>query len=128
MGFKINDFTPLIKSQNKQRSNIFLRLACDSVVDNARPNTPKSSGVNKNGSKAASGNLRNDVLKQVDGLHGRVEWRKVYASYQERGKRADGSRVVRKYTTPGTGPHFAEKAVQKTVTESHGLLKASRLI
>lgn len=128
MSVKITDNTPLIKSQMKQRSSIFLRLACDNVVDNARPNTPKSSGVNKNGSKAASGNLRNDVLKQVNGLHGTVEWRKVYASYQERGMRADGSRKVKNYTTPGTGPHFAEKAVKKTVENTNIIAKLAHFI
>lgn len=33
-----------------------------------------------------------------------------YAAYQERGMRADGSRKVRHYTTPGTGKHFLKNA------------------
>lgn len=38
-----------------------------------------------------------------------------YAAYQERGKRKDGTHVVRKYTTPNTGAHFLENAANKIV-------------
>lgn len=34
----------------------------------------------------------------------------AYAAYQERGMRADGSHVVRQYTTPGTGAHYLRDA------------------
>jgi len=33
-----------------------------------------------------------------------------YARYQEFGQRADGSHVVRNYTTPGTGAHYLRDA------------------
>ena len=33
-----------------------------------------------------------------------------YAAYQERGMRADGTHVVRNYTSAGTGAHFLETA------------------
>lgn len=92
-------------------------MACDAVLKESKPVTPKDKG-----------NLGRDVLRTVNGLHGVIEWRKTYASYQERGMRADGSRKVRNYTTPGTGPHFAENAVMKIVDNSGGLLKASRLV
>lgn len=35
----------------------------------------------------------------------------VYAAYQERGMRLDGSHKVKKYTTPGTGKGFLAAAV-----------------
>lgn len=41
----------------------------------------------------------------------RVEVDKAYASYQERGRRADGSHVVRNYTTPGTSSGFFMRAI-----------------
>lgn len=44
----------------------------------------------------------------------RVEIDKAYAEYQERGMRADGSRVVRKYTTGGTGKGFFKRAIDGT--------------
>ena len=63
------------------------------------------------GSIQSAGNLRE---------HGRVEkgdsgvfylvWDTVYALYQWFGVRADGSRRVRRYTTPGTGTQWVEKA------------------
>lgn len=115
--YKIDDFTPGISSQTKQRASIFLRMAADKIVDTARPNTPKRDNY-----------LNKDVLTRVTGLHGEVEWRKEYASYQEAGQRRDGSRKVKNYTTPGTGPHFAENAVKEVVANSGGILRASRLI
>ena len=39
-----------------------------------------------------------------------------YAVYQERGMRADGSRVVRRYTTPSTGKAYLRKA-GKTISK-----------
>ena len=33
-----------------------------------------------------------------------------YAAYQERGMRADGSHRVRKYSRPGSGPHYLARA------------------
>jgi len=35
-----------------------------------------------------------------------------YAEYQERGMAADGSRVVKNYSRPGSGAHFLEDAVK----------------
>ena len=42
----------------------------------------------------------------------RVEVGKEYAAYQERGRREDGSHVVRNYTTPGTGAGWFLAAIQ----------------
>lgn len=117
MGFKISDNISMLKSQTAQRASIFLRLACDQVVTEAKPNTPKDKG-----------NLRMDILKTVLGLHGTLEWRKGYASYQERGMRADGSRKVKHYTTPGTGPHFAVNAIDKTIENTGIVAKLAHLI
>lgn len=117
MSVKYTDFTGNILNGTKQRASIFLRVAAEQVVSVARPNTPKDKG-----------NLRQDVLKRVVGLHGEVEWRKVYAEYQERGSRRDGSHRVRHYTTPGTGPHYAENAVKEVVGKTNIIAKLSHLI
>lgn len=42
----------------------------------------------------------------------RVEVNKEYAAYQERGKRLDGSHVVRNYTTGGTGAGWFQKSIE----------------
>lgn len=43
-----------------------------------------------------------------------IRYNKVYAAYQERGARRDGSRVVRRYTTAGTGKGYLSDALSKT--------------
>lgn len=43
----------------------------------------------------------------------RVEANKEYAAYQEAGMAKDGTRIVKNYTTPGTGPHWFQGAIDK---------------
>ncbi len=38
-----------------------------------------------------------------------------YGDYQERGMRRDGTRVVKKYTTPGTGKEYLQDSGKKVV-------------
>lgn len=117
MGVKVTDNTDSILGMTQQRASIFLRIIAEQVVDISRPGTPRDKG-----------NLRQDVLKTVNGLKGQIEWRKGYAQYQERGKRADGSHVVKNYTTPGTGPHFAENAVTEVISKSTNIAKQAGLL
>lgn len=117
MSVKVTDNTPSIINTTTQKASIFLRELCDTVVNISTPKTPKDKG-----------NLSRDILKQVLGLHGRIEWRKVYASFQEAGVRADGTHRVRKYTTAGTGPHFAENAVNDAIKDTGVIAKRSGLI
>jgi len=64
-----------------------------------------------------SGDLQKEIEhKKVAKLVHKVIINKEYAAYQEKGQRADGSRVVRKYTTPGTGKN-ALKDGGTTVTK-----------
>lgn len=52
-----------------------------------------------------------------------------YAAYQERGRRFDGSHVVKNYTTPGTGKDFLKGAAQQVVDKGIEYLKqANQLI
>lgn len=95
MSVKVVSYTPLIKSATLQNCNIALRLMASAIVQEATPKTPKQFG-----------DLRNNVLRQVLGLNAKVSWNQRYASIQE-------SKQFRNYTTPGTGPHFAENAVKK---------------
>lgn len=43
-----------------------------------------------------------------------------YAAYQERGMRADGSHIVRHYTTPGTGKDYLKNAFDSVIKEGIG--------
>jgi hypothetical protein len=94
---------------------LFLRFLMDDVDKRAFPITPKKEG-----------RLRESPLKQVLGLHGRMEWKKVYAAPQEAG--VIRGRQVRNYTTPGTGPHYAEKAVTGAVLNAEGTMRKARLV
>lgn len=96
---KITDNTPLVKNQIKQKASIFLRLMADEMIKISTPGTPKDTG-----------RMRMDIIKQVLGLHGTVVWGKNYSVFQEK-------KQYKNYTTPGTGPHFAENAAKKL----HGL-------
>lgn len=42
-------------------------------------------------------------------------WPVAWAQYQNRGRRADGTHVVRRYTTSGTSKGFVDRGVQDTV-------------
>lgn len=113
----VTDNTSKIKMDTKIKTSLFLRLALDEVYDIARPVTPRDKG-----------NLSRDVIRQVLGLKGRIEWRKSYASYQERGRRADGSHVVKNYTTPGTGKLFIRNSIVKVINKTPSLMRKAGLI
>ncbi|MCF0232586.1 MAG: hypothetical protein HUJ63_10070 [Enterococcus sp.] len=61
------------------------------------------------------GDLRQLVTRRVENGNGVIVWTVPYAQYQERGKRWDGTHVVRHYTTPGTGKYFARTAVEQSM-------------
>lgn len=111
MPVKIIDNTSKIIGDSKVNGSIFLRTMADEIDKIARPNTPK-----------LFGDLRNNIIKSILGLSGKIKWAQVYASYQERGRRADGSHVVRKYTSGG-GAHFAENAVNEAVGRTGSIAK-----
>lgn len=110
MSYTLKDNTLAIENTTTQKANIFLRLFAEAVVKTSTPRTPKKTG-----------RLRADVLKQVLGLSGKIKWMKDYAIYQE-------TKQYRNYTTPGTGPHFAEKSVKQTVNETQRIAKQAGLI
>jgi len=101
MSVKITDNTVSIKQSFRSRSSIFLRIAAEEIVRESTKKTPKRLG-----------NLRRDIIKEILGVSGKIVWGKNYAKYQE-------TKQFKKYTTPGTGPHFAENAV-KNITMSIG--------
>lgn len=107
---EIRDNTDQITNNITQKSNIFLRLMADKIVNISTPKTPKKTG-----------RLRMDINKQVLGLNGKIKWGKGYAKIQE-------VKQFKNYTTPGTGPHFAENAVNEGVKETSKIAKQAGLI
>lgn len=53
----------------------------------------------------------------------RVSYNEKYAAYQERGRRKDGSRVVKNYTTAGTGKSYLKDAGSKVVSKANDYAK-----
>lgn len=110
MSVKVTDNTINITKRITQKSNIFLRTLAEDVVKTSNRKTPKREGF-----------LRRDVVKQVLGLKGKIEWRKDYAEKMETVQFAN-------YTTPGTGPHYAEDAVKKTIKQTSSIARRVGLI
>ena len=59
------------------------------------------------------GNLRTNVSIMADS----ITYESPYAKYQYRGMREDGSRVVKNYTTPGTGPYWDKRMVSAEIKD-----------
>lgn len=102
MSVSVIDNTPKILAEVKLNGSIAIKRALDDVKRLSRPITPLKQGQ-----------LRDNVLSSVAGLKGIIKWGMVYAQYQERGARRDGSHRVRKYTTGGTGKGFAKSTVSQ---------------
>lgn len=100
MSVKVTNNSAAIKTLVAQNMSIALRLIVSAIETESTPHTPKRTG-----------DLRKNILKQVLGLKGKIQWNQRYAVYQE-------AKQYPNYTTPGTGAHFAENAVKKVVENS----------
>lgn len=97
-----------IRQLTTQRISLANRLIIEDIHRTSLHNTPM-----------LSSQLRRNVTKTVvpETYTGTIIWRQCYAAYQERGMRADGTHVVKNYTTSGTGKDFAKNAVKKTLKQ-----------
>lgn len=95
-----------IRQLTAQRISLANRLIIEDIHRTSLHNTPM-----------LSSQLRRNVTKTVvpETYTGTIIWRQCYAAYQERGMRADGTHVVKNYTTPGTSKDFAKNAVKETL-------------
>ena len=96
-----------IRQLTTQRISLANRLIIEDIHRTSLHNTPM-----------LSSQLRRNVTKTVvpETYTGTIIWKVPYASYQERGSRADGSHIIKNYTTPGTGKDFAKNAVKETLS------------
>lgn len=120
MSIQIKDNSAKIVLETTKNASLGLRYIAEAVVDESTPHTPKDEG-----------NLQRDVIKQVLGLNGSIQWRKVYAQAQERGYWVTGPLAgvkIKNYTTPGTGPHFAENAIRKVAKNYMTYFRKARLV
>ena len=105
MSVRIDDKTKQYQGKTKQQASLFLRQVTEEIIRQAEPKTPKKTGQ-----------LRRNIFKQVIGLKGKVVWNQRYAAYQEDIQHLN-------YTTPGTGPHFAERAVKNVTANTDVIAK-----
>lgn len=117
MTVKITSHTVEIIADMESNIPVALRFMAQDIKDISEPKTPKKLG-----------DLRDSTVISVLGKKATIKWIKVYAGYQEAGQRADGSHKVKKYTTPGTGPHFALNAVKEVDSKAEIYLRKARVI
>ncbi len=98
MSYKVNSNTAQLNNEFENKVSLAIRLMLEDIHRISIPGTPREHG-----------NLRADVLKNVQRRRGTIAWTKNYAIYQEK-------KQFSNYTTPGTGPHFAEGSV-RLITE-----------
>jgi hypothetical protein len=110
MSVKVISNTVRITTDTALGANLALRFMVDDIDRTARPKTPKKDGF-----------LRDGVFKTVQGLKGKIVWNKEYAAAQE-------STQFVNYTTPGTGPHYAENAVKEILKNPDKYFRKAKLI
>lgn len=86
-----------------------LQAMADATLSRARMTVPR-----KNGYLSESGRTDGSGLERYV-IFGNQSVR--YAGYQERGMAYDGSRIVRHYTTPGTGSRYLQNAFKSVLGE-----------
>lgn len=107
---KVTDNTQQVALNLRQRAALFVRFMADEIVRSAEPKTPKKTG-----------RLRRDVIKQALGNKAKIVWGKRYAAIQE-------TKQFRNYTTPGTGPKYAEKGVKEGISRAGNVMRKVGLI
>lgn len=116
MSVKVTDNTVQIKIDTQNKTGMFLRLLLEDVDTNASRITPRDQGF-----------LHNSTQKTVLGKRGTIKWLKKYASPQEAGIVGKGH-PVRRYTTPGTGAHYAERSAMKSVINAGAIMKRAGIV
>lgn len=101
---------PLVKNINARvigdsidlHFDLAIQQIAESVIRAAEPNTPK-----KTGKLRKSAHPTHAGPRQVS-----VEWSAPYSTKQEQGISSNG-KPIQRYTTPGTGAHFAQNAINQ---------------
>lgn len=92
----------------QQASDLAVYALAEQILTDSEKYVPYSGG-----SIQSAGNLRESgFVERGESGEYYVIWDAVYALYQWFGMRRDGSHRVQRYTTPGTGKQWVEKARQ----------------
>jgi hypothetical protein len=93
----------------------------------AKMKVPVSNTKASGNKRGGGGHLQSSIYhERVRRGFFRVVANKKYAAYQERGARIDGSRVVKKYSTPGTGKHWFKNAIDNTKRNRDNYIREAR--
>lgn len=108
---QIEDNSDEVINRINKSMDLALGLMARAVEGASRPKTPRDRG-----------DLRREVsAKKVKQGQYEVVWNKEYAQAQEAGV-INGSKI-RNYTTPGTGPGFAEYGIRKVTADAERYLR-----
>lgn len=108
MSVKVTDKMPEFIDKNTQVCEVVLTNMRRDMVNLIKIRQPYEGGeMMRQTYGEKTGPLKHRVIINVE-----------YASYQNRGMRYDGTRIVKNYTTPGTGKQFVEDAAENIY--SHG--------
>jgi hypothetical protein len=108
MSVRRTNNVPKILIETEVGVELAIRFALEDIRKTAEPNTPKKTGL-----------LRSSAT--ILATQGVVNWTADHAIYQEKKQYAN-------YTTPGTGPHFAENAVKEVSERFDTHLRAAGVI
>lgn len=100
MGITIKTNRAAWKSAVEKAADFAAAALAEQMMQDSRDKIPKEEGTLRD-----IGRIEKSALGQRD-----LVWSNVYAGYQWYGMRADGTHVVRNYTTPGTGKMWVEQA------------------
>lgn len=112
MSVKINDKLPIFTSKLKIYADDAMKELAKDIFTVAKSNAPYKHGRLRNESKP---------IDKKSNAHYWVQFRAVYARYQEFG--GDGRRIIRKYTTAGTGKHYLQNAGNRQTSRAIGVIR-----
>lgn len=104
------DFKKSWEVNFEQKIDNALNNMAETTLSRARMTVPR-----KTGRLSESGRVVSDKKLEKKVVFGSSDIK--YAGYQERGMAIDGSRVVRNYTTPGTGSRYLLNAFESVLKE-----------
>lgn len=117
---------PFNKKNEEVKDMILGHMAVD-IVRMAKMKAPVANTKASGNKRGGGGHLQSAIMFVRVGMGSyRVSANKSYAAYQERGMRADGTRRVKKYTTPGTGKHYFKEAIDKAWQNRHNYVQEAK--
>lgn len=124
---RVESKLPQFRKQTEEKMDKGLSLLATRIETEAKMKAPKSAGVKQGGKRGAiPGQLKSSgITKRLIPKHYQVRFGDnnsgAYARFQEYG--GDGRRVVKRYSTPGTGKEFLQKAGENAQKNMISIIK-----